>query len=347
MQLKALTLPTVVQSPMANCSDLAFRLIARSQGMRFAFLEMVSSEALVRNVRGTEELLRTVPEDRPLGAQLVGCDADVMGEAAAKLEALGFDLVDLNLGCPVPKVVSTGGGSKLLREPATAERIFRRVVRSVRRVPVTVKMRLGYNDATGGEAARIAQLAEASGVDAVAVHGRTRAQGYAGQADYEAIRRVKEAVAIPVIGNGDVVDADSALRLRATAGCDGVMIARGALGNPWIYGEVEAALSGAALPSAPTWAQRLAVVLRHIELQCRYDARPEGPLRRIICWYFKERPGVADFRNRIHLAQTVAEMQAAVLEFAHRTAPDTGSGIPAQGFMRDGAHFPAVEPAGK
>ena len=170
IRLKQLELPAVMQSPMANCTDLPFRLIARAHGMRFAFLEMVSSEALVRGVPQTYELMRTVPDDRPLGAQLVGCDPAVMGEAAAKIEAMGYDLLDLNLGCPVPKVVSKGGGSMLLREPELAARIFRAVVRSVTRVPVTVKMRVGFHDGSGQEAARIARIAQDCGVDAVAVH---------------------------------------------------------------------------------------------------------------------------------------------------------------------------------
>ena len=315
IRLKELDLPTVVQSPMANCTDLPFRLIARSQGMAFAFLEMVSSEALVRNVRQTAELMQTLPEDRPLGAQLVGCDPGVMGEAAARVEAMGFDLLDLNLGCPVPKIVSKGGGSMLLREPATAERIFTRVVRAVKRIPVTVKMRLGFSDASGQEAARIARIAQACGVDAVAVHGRTRAQGYAGAADYAAIRRVKEAVTIPVIGNGDVVDGASALRLRQVSGCDGVMLGRGALGNPWIYRELEAALAGHASTPHPTLAERKAVLLRHVALQEQYEARPLGHLRRIISWYFKELPGVAEFRNAINQAQGLSEMRSLIEAF--------------------------------
>ena len=321
IQLKQFTLPQVVQSPMANCTDLPFRLVARSQGMRFAFLEMVSSEALVRDTRGTAELMQTIPEDRPLGAQLVGCDPDVMGEAAARVEAMGFDLVDLNLGCPVPKVVCRGGGSMLLREPSTAEQIFAAVVRAVKRIPVTVKMRLGFSDGSGAEASRIAKIAEGCGVSAVAVHGRTREQGYTGSADYDAIRRVKESVSIPVIGNGDVVDGASAIRLRQVSGCDGVMLGRGALGNPWLYQEVEAALEGAAAPAPPDLAERKRVVMRHIDLQVQYDFRPVGPLRRIISWYFHDFPGACEFRDTIHRAQAVEEMRALVEAFGERRGP--------------------------
>ena len=316
IRLKQLTLPTVVQSPMANCTDLPFRLIGRSHGMAFAFLEMISAEALVRRTEQTLDMMRTVPEDRPVGAQLVGCDPGVMGEAAAIVESMGFDLIDVNLGCPVPKVVSKGGGSMLLREPETARRIFSRIVRAVTRIPVTVKMRLGFSDGSGAEAAQIARIAQDCGVDAVSVHGRTREQGYTGRADYEAIGRVKDAVRIPVIGNGDVVDAESARQLRRVAGCDGVMLGRGALGNPWIYREVDAALAGDATPPKPGWAERRAVVLRHIELQERFDPWPIGPLRRIVAWYIHGLPGSAELRNHIHRAQSVNEIRDVVTTYA-------------------------------
>lgn len=297
---------------MAQCTDLPFRLIARRHGMAFAFLEMLSAETLVRSHPDTQERMRTEPEDRPCGAQLVGCEPGAMGEAAARIEELGFPLVDLNLGCPVPKVVSKGGGSQLLREPERAGQIFRSVVRSVRKIPVTVKMRLGYSDRTGSEAVQMARIAQESGVDAVCVHGRTREQGYSGSADCEAIRRVKEAVSIPVLGNGDVVDGESAVRMRELSGCDGVMLGRGALGNPWIYREVEAALEGRGAPPAPSREDRKQTLLEHIELQCRYEERPAGPLRRILCWYFKEIQGAPAWRDAVHRAQAVEEMKAIV-----------------------------------
>ncbi len=323
IRLKHYALPVVVQSPMASCTDLPFRLIAREQGLSFAFLEMVSAEALVRETRQTYEMMQTTAQDRPVGCQLVGCDPEVMGEAAAIVEQMGFDLVDMNLGCPVPKVVSKGGGSMLLREPQTAERIFRSVVKAVKCIPVTVKMRLGFSDGSGQEAARIACIAQDAGVDAIAVHGRTREQGYTGQANYEAIRRVKDAVSIPVFGNGDVTDGASALRLSEISGCDGVMIGRGALGNPWIFREVEASLAGEPLPPRPSLAERRRVLFHHIELQTRYEPDPLGHLRRVICWYCTDMPGAAQFRNQIHHAQGLEEMRALIDAFLCEAACST------------------------
>lgn len=314
--LRNVQLPRVVQSPMANCTNLAFRLIGRALGMRFAYLEMISAEALLRNNAETLAMMATAPEDRPVGAQLVGCDPGSMGEAAARIEDLDFALVDINLGCPVPKVVGKGGGSQLLREPDTARAIFSRVVQSVKRVPVTVKMRLGYSDGSGEEAARVARIAESCGVSAIAVHGRTREQGYSGTANYEAIGRVKRAVSIPVYGNGDVTDAASARRLLEVSGCDGVMLGRGALGNPWVYEQIDAALEGRPLPPAPTLQQRKAVLMQHIELEARYEREPIGPLRRIICWYFRDVPGVRQFRDAINHAQSIAEMRDLLDAFA-------------------------------
>jgi tRNA-dihydrouridine synthase B len=309
--------PLVTQSPMANTTDLAFRLIAREHGLRFAYLEMISSEALVRDSEKTKDLLKSMPEDRPLGAQIVGCNPEVMGRAAAILDAMQeFEVLDINLGCPVPKVTGPGGGSALLREPEKARAIFTQVKGSTKRLPVTVKMRIGYSDTSAKEAIRIAQIAEECGLAAVAVHGRTRSQGYSGKADYEAIGKIKRAVSIPVIGNGDVVDAQSALRLREISGCDGVMIGRGALGNPWIYQEVEAALTGNNNGVHPDFEMRKTVLLRHLDLQSKYDGpRCYLPMRRIACWYMKGTPNATRFREQVNKAQSVEEVRTHIEEY--------------------------------
>ncbi len=302
---------------MAACTDLAYRMISREHGLEFCFLEMVAAESLVRDNNATKELMKTIPEDKPLGAQLVGCRAQAMGEAAGMVEAMGYDLLDLNLGCPVPKIAGKGAGSALLARPDECREIFTAVVRNVKRIPVTVKMRLGVSDASGAEAARVAKIAEECGITAVSVHGRTRVQGYSGQADYHAIARVKEAVSIPVIGNGDVCSGEDARRMLAITGCDGVMIGRGGMGNPWIFKSVENVLAGKDPLPEPSAEDKKKALLRHLELELLY--REERSvlyyMRRIACWYFKGLPGVAEFRGNINTAESIAQVKDYIRNF--------------------------------
>ena len=326
VHLKNLTLTKrVIQSPMAGCTDLAFRLLAREYGMEFAFLEMVSSEALVRESRKTADLLKTVEKDRPLGAQLVGCNPEVMADAAEMIESMGFDLLDLNLGCPVPKITSPGAGSALLREPEKAKTIFNAVIKKIKKIPVSVKMRLGFEDGSGQEAAIIAKHAEDAGFSAVAVHGRTRKQGYTGIADWSAIRRVKDAVKIPVWGNGDVFSGDAAIKMLSITGCDGVMVGRGALGNPWIYQNISAAMNGQAI-FQPTMDDLKKAALRHLELEETMEDPRTALLksRRIACWYFKNQPGVHRLRDKLHRSMSFAELREHIIAFSSlpgETAP--------------------------
>jgi nifR3 family TIM-barrel protein len=318
LRLKTLTLRSrIIQSPMAGCTDLAFRLLAREHGMEFAFLEMISAQALVHNNATTRRLLTSTEEDRPLGAQIVGCEPEVMGQAAAIVEDMGFDLIDINLGCPVPKVTGPGGGSALLREPETARRIFESVMENVKRIPVTVKMRKGYADPSGNEAVSIARIAEDCGLSAVTVHGRTREQGYAGGADWEAIGRVKQAVHVPVFGNGDVHSGADARRMMEASGADGVMVGRGALGNPWIYKSIEALLEGSLPPPEPTMEEKKQAALRHLELEVQSEGEGTGVLkaRRILCWYFAEGANAAEFRKRVHHASTADAMKELIEGF--------------------------------
>lgn len=324
LKLKNLILKSrIIQSPMAGCTDLAFRLIARERGMEFAFLEMVSADALVRKNQKTFELLKSVETDRPLGAQLVGCNPDTMGEAAAMIEDMGFDLLDINCGCPVPKITAPGGGSALLIEPDKTRAIFKSIIKNIKRIPVTVKMRKGYEDTTGDEAVRLAKIAEEEGLDAVTVHGRTRAQGYSGIADWEAIGKVKKALKIPVIGNGDVINAETAKKLMETSGCDGVMIGRGGLGNPWIYKQIEEAmnpdsrLEPAGMTQGPTVEDKKRAALQHLELELQYEVERVAVLkfRKIAAWYFQGIPGASELRARVNTLHTASEMRDTIQRF--------------------------------
>ncbi len=318
LRLKTFTLQShIIQSPMAGCTDLAFRLIGREKGMEFAFLEMISADALVRCHERTLAFLERTESDKPLGAQIVGCDPETMGEAAAMLEGMGFDLVDINCGCPVPKITAPGGGSALLMEPDKTRKIFESVIKNVKRIPVTVKMRKGFSDESGDEAVQIAKIAEDSGLAAVTVHGRTRVQGYSGNSDWNSIRKVKEAVKIPVFGNGDVNTGEDAKRLIETSGCDGVMVGRAGLGNPWIYKSIEAALRQEALPSEPALEEKKQTALKHLELELQTEGEKTGILkfRRIACWYLRDLPGAAEFRARVNTLTSAAEMRAVVESF--------------------------------
>lgn len=298
-----LRLPScIIQSPMAACTDLPFRLIAREKGLAFSFLEMVSARALVRENDKTLRLLRSVPEDRPLGAQLLGCDPGIMAEAARIIEGLGFDLLDLNLGCPVRKVVANGEGAALLREPEKAEEIFKAVRGAVKNIPITVKMRKGFQDESGKEAVEIALRAQANGLGAITVHGRTQEQGYSGKADYRAIGLVKQAVGIPVIGNGDVTTPEDALLLKAQSSCDGIMVGRAGLGNPWVYRNLERVMEGSPdPPTVPCAAERRDTLLKHFGLEIRHQGERLSALnmRRIVVWYTAGLPDCKSLRAAV------------------------------------------------
>lgn len=285
--------------------------------MEMSYPEMISAEALVRNTRQTMDMMKTVSQDRPLGLQLVGSDPDRMAEGAAMVESMGFDLVDVNMGCPVKKVTGKCAGSALLKEPELAGKIFEKMAKAVKNIPLTVKLRLGYGDATGREAVAVARRAEDAGFSAVAVHGRTRSQGYTGTADYEAIGRVKAAVRIPVIGNGDVTDAESARRLLEKSGCDGVMIGRGALGYPWIYRTIDAVIRRSpAVPPPPSFEDKRQALLKHFRYMVEWEGeRAVLKMKRVAVWYFSGVPGVVPFRDRINHTESLGEIRWLIESF--------------------------------
>ncbi|MFH0986238.1 MAG: tRNA dihydrouridine synthase DusB [Candidatus Omnitrophota bacterium] len=317
IKLGKFTLKTpVFQSPMADCTNIAFRLIARELGLELAFTEMISAEALARENKRTLPLVRRIPGDSPLGAQLVGHDPNSMGKAAAMIEAMGFEVLDLNFGCPVRKITSPGAGSALLQKPDLALKIFQSVMANVKRIPVTVKMRAGFTDPSGKEALLIARLAEEQGLSAVTVHGRTRAQGYSGKADWSVISLVKKSLAIPVFGNGDIFAPEDAKRMMEMTGCDGIAIGRGALGNPWLYADILALLAGHT-PQPPSLEEKKRIALKHISLEIQFEGERLGVLqsRKIAAWYFKGCPNVAQLRNKTNQATSLAEMTALILDY--------------------------------
>ena len=322
IQLGQIKLKTpVFQSPMADCTDIAFRLIARKLGLELAFTEMISAEALARQNKRTLPLLRRVRKDKSLGAQLVGHNPASMGKAAAMIESSGFEVLDLNFGCPVRKVTTPGAGSALLTRPDLAEKIFESVMAHIKKIPVTVKMRSGFADPSGKEAVHIARLAEKRGLAAITVHGRTRAQGYTGKADWSTIALVKRAVKIPVFGNGDIFAPEDAKRMMETTGCDGVAVGRGALGNPWLYAGIQSVLAGRS-PKEPSFEDKRKILLEHIRLEVKYEGKKKGILhsRKIAAWYFKGCPHVALFRNRINQASSLKEIYSLIEGFDHEGA---------------------------
>ncbi len=308
---------------MAGCTDLAFRRVARRLGCPFAFAEMVKDRPVLEGNARTLEMLRTDARDRPLGVQLLGRDPALLREAARRVEGLGADLVDLNLGCPVPKVVRSGCGAALLGEPAQVGRILEAVVPAVR-VPVTVKMRTGLEEGDSRRCLEIARVAAGGGAAALTVHGRSRAQLNRGAASLEAIRAVKEAVRVPVIGNGGIRAGADARRMMEATGCDGVMVARGALGNPWIYREVGLALEGAEAPPPPTAAERAEVLREHFRLLREFygDSRACRIGRKVFHWHVKGAAGSAALRERGNAIETPGQFEDLVREF--EASPSAG-----------------------
>lgn len=304
----------VILAPMAGVTDLPFRLLCRKMGAGMVCMEMVSAKAIYYQNRNTEELLTIHPEERPASLQLFGSDPEILGEMAARIEERPFDILDFNMGCPVPKVVNNGEGSALMKNPKLAEKLLTALVKAVKK-PVTVKIRKGFDD-NSINAVEIAKIAESCGVSAVAVHGRTRVQYYSGRADWDIIGQVKEAVKIPVIGNGDVDSPEAAKAMLEHTGCDGVMIGRAAQGNPWIFRETVRFLEDGALIPGPDRGEKKEMVLRHAvllrEVKGEYTAVRE--MRKHLAWYTAGMPHSARFRGMINSIETMEGLLAGVEE---------------------------------
>lgn len=304
----------VILAPMAGVTDLPFRLLCSEQGAGLVCTEMVSAKAISFQNKNTEALLEIAPGEHPVSLQLFGSDPDIISEMASYIEERPFDILDLNMGCPVPKVVKNGEGSALMQQPKLVEEIISKTVRAIKK-PLTVKIRKGFEEGDSN-AAEIARIAEASGAAAVAVHGRTRSQYYSGQADWEVIREVKEAVKIPVIGNGDVDSPQKAKKLLEETGCDGVMIGRAARGNPWIFKAVSTYLETGSIPESPSRDEIRAMMFRHLDMQVKYRGEYSGvrEMRKHISWYTAGFPNSARLRQAINQAETAEQMRVLLNE---------------------------------
>lgn len=300
----------LILAPMAGVTDLPFRLLCKEQGAGLLCMEMVSAKAILYKNKNTEDLLTIDARENPVSLQLFGSDPDIMSEIARQIEERPFDILDINMGCPVPKVVNNGDGSALMKNPKLAGEIIEKTARAIRK-PVTVKIRKGF-DETYINAVEMAHIAQESGAAAVAVHGRTREQYYSGKADWDIIRKVKEAVSIPVIGNGDILSAEDVIVMEEKTGCDGFMIARGAEGNPWIFRQILHYFQTGEQLKKPDFTEVTEMLLRHARMQiaCKGEYTGMREIRKHAAWYTSGYRNSAKLRGRINEVENYEQLRA-------------------------------------
>ena len=299
----------LILAPMAGVTDLPFRLLCKEQGAGLLCMEMVSAKAIYFNNKNTEELLTIDDREPPVSLQLFGSDPDIISEMAKKIENRPFSILDINMGCPVPKVAGNGEGSALMKNPKLVEEIVSKTAKAIKK-PVTVKIRKGFDD-EHINAVEIARIAESAGAAAVAVHGRTREQYYSGKADWDIIRQVKEAVKIPVIGNGDVTSPEAARQLMETTGCDGIMLGRGAQGNPWIFRQILHWMETGEEEPKPDLEEVKAMILRHARMLVEYKGAYTGirEMRKHVAWYTAGYPNSAKLRARVNEIESLEALE--------------------------------------